>query len=150
MRGHLATVLSQAAGTVLECRKSRTGIITVSCTDPRHGVTPPWSFRFDQNGNILDADALRQEEKRQKAEAKEQQKQAEKERVLQERLAVAVQFVREHGGSIKRSELTELLEKPFKVKRPAVSKFLTQMVKDHKLYENEKVITETEETAIPF
>lgn len=150
MRGHLGTVLSQAAGTVLECRKSKSGIITVSCTDPRHGVTPPWSFRFDQNGNIQDADALRQEEKRQKAEAKEQQKQAEKERVLQERLAIAVQIIREHGGSIKRSDLTERLEKPFKVKRPAVSKFLTQMVKDHKLYENEKVITETEETAIPF
>lgn len=36
MRGHLGTVLAQKAGTVLQCHKSKQGIITVSCPDSRH------------------------------------------------------------------------------------------------------------------
>lgn len=150
MRGHLGTVLSQAAGTVLECRKSKSGIITVCCTDPRHGVTPPWSFRFDQDGNILDADALRQEEKRQKAEAKKQQKQAEKDRVVKERLDYALLCIRDHGGSISRKELTGMLMNNFELERSTVSKFITSQVKDKMLYEVNKEITSSPDMALAF
>ena len=44
MRGHLGTVLSQKAGTVLKCSKSRDGIISVTCPDARHGTMPQWNI----------------------------------------------------------------------------------------------------------
>ena len=141
MRGHLGTVLSQAAGTVLQCNKSRSGIITVSCSDPRHGSTPPWSFRFDDEGNIIDADAMRQEEQQKARELRQQKMQAEKEQAEKERLDTAVEIINSHGGSIKRNALTELLETKLNVKRPTVSKFLTKMIQDGKLFEAEKTIT---------
>lgn len=141
MRGHLGTVLSQAAGTVLQCNKSRSGIITVSCSDPRHGSTPPWSFRFDDEGNIIDADAMRQEEQQKARELRQQKMQAEKEQAEKERLDTAVEIINSHGGSIKRNALTELLETKLNVKRPTVSKFLSKMILDGKLFEAEKTIT---------
>lgn len=149
MRGHLGTVLSQAAGTVLECRKSRTGIITVSCSDPRHGSTPPWSFRFE-NDRIVDADALRREEQQKVRELREQKRQAEKEQAEKERLDTALGFIREKGGSIKRNELTQLMERALNLKRPSVSKIISSLVAKGKLFEADKVITETAETALPF
>jgi hypothetical protein len=148
MRGHLGTVLSQAAGTVLECRKSRAGIITVSCSDPRHGVTPPWSFRFDADGNIIDADILRKEEQQKKKEAQWQKKQAEKEQAEKERLDATLDVINSHGGALKRNTLTELLATKLKVTRPTVSKFLSKMIKEGKLFEADKTITATPETVM--
>lgn len=150
MRGHLGTVLAQAAGTVLECRKSKQGVITVSCSDPRHGIVPPWSFRFDAEGRIVDADALRNEQIQKAREDRQQQRQAEREKIEQERLATATRIIREHGGSITRSDLTKSLEEQLKMSRPSVSKFLTQQVKSQHLYEAGKVITETPETVMIF
>ena len=150
MRGHLGTVLSQAAGTVLECNKSRQGVITVSCSDPRHGSTPPWSFRFDQDGCIVDADAERQTEKQKARERSLQQKQEAKEKADSQRLDIVLRMILEHGGHIKRNELTQLLESQFNIQRSAVSKFLTRMITDGKLYEADKVITATAETVLPF
>ncbi len=150
MRGHLGTVLSQAAGTVLECNKSRQGVITVSCSDPRHGSTPPWSFRFDQDGCIVDADAERQTEKQKARERSLQQKQEAKEKADSQRLNIVLRMILEHGGHIKRNELTQLLESQFNIQRSAVSKFLTRMITDGKLYEADKVITATAETVLPF
>lgn len=150
MRGHLGTVLSQAAGTVLQCNKSRQGIITVSCSDPRHGSTPPWSFRFDADGNIVDADAMRQEEQQKARELRLQKKQAEKEQVEKVRLEAAIGIIRSQGGSVRRNTLTESLEAKLNLKRPAVSKFLTKMIHEKKLFEADKTITETPETVMIF
>lgn len=150
MRGHLGTVLSQAAGTVLQCNKSRQGIITVSCSDPRHGSTPPWSFRFDADGNIVDADAMRQEEQQKARELRQQKKQAEKEQVEKVRLEAAIGIIRSQGGSVRRNTLTESLEAKLNLKRPAVSKFLTKMIHEKKLFEADKTITETPETVMIF
>lgn len=150
MRGHLGTMLSQAAGTVLECHKSRSGIITVSCSDPRHGVTPPWSIRFDKEGRIVDADAERQAEKQQSQELRKQQKQTEKEKVEKERLTTALAVIRDSGGAIKRNELTGMLVEKLGVSRSTVSKMLTEQIKAGKLFEADKVITATAETALPF
>ena len=79
MRGHVGTMLAQKSGTVLEVRKSN-GIITVSNSDSRHKEVPEWSFRFDDNGNIVDATQQRldiQDEIRRKR-ANEQLEQDEK------------------------------------------------------------------------
>lgn len=150
MRGHLGTRLAQAAGTVLECRKSKQGIITVSCSDPRHGIVPPWSIRFDAEGRIVDADALRDEQQQKAREERQQELQQEREKIRQQRLETALAIIRQHGGSILRSDLTKALEEQLKISRTAVSKFLTQQVKDQHLYEADKAITDTPEKVIIF
>ena len=150
MRGHLGTVLAQKAGTVLKCEKKLPGIITVSCPDARHGTMPSWSIRFDADGHLVDADAEHRQvleaARRQKAE----QRKAEKERAEQQRLDIAQAILGENGGGMPRNELTSKLEEPFKVKRSAVSKFITKMVADGKLFESGKFIMNSPQTTCPF
>ena len=150
MRGHLGTVLAQTAGTVLECRKSKQGIITVSCSDPRHGIVPPWSFRFDAEGHIVDADALRNEQQQKAREERQQERQQEREKIQQERLDTALSIIKQHGGTILRSDLNKALEEQLKISRTAVSKFLTQQIKDKHLYEAGKAITDSAEPVMIF
>jgi uncharacterized membrane protein len=150
MRGHLGTVLSQAAGTVLACEKSRQGIITVSCSDPRHGTTPPWSFRFDEDGNIVDADKEREAAKKVQREKKEEQRAAEKEKILSERLQAALTIIRDNGGCMKTADLNQALQQKLSLSRPAISKFLNLMVEQGKLHKADGLIRDTPETALPF
>lgn len=108
MRGHVGTMLAQKSGTVLEVRKSN-GIITVSNSDARHKEVPEWSFRFDDNGNIVDATQQRldiQDEIRRKR-ANEQLEQDEK--VKRERFEAMARIVNGARGCIKRSELKKAL-----------------------------------------
>ena len=150
MRGHLGTVLAQKAGTVLQCHKSRQGVITVTCPDSRHGAMPEWSIRFDHEGHLEDADLLHQQEQQANKDRRAAERQAEHEQLQQQRLDAALVIIRDNGCSISRSELTKKLEEQMKLSRPTVSKFITQMVKDGKLYEADKVITATTETALAF
>lgn len=125
MRGHLGTVLAQKAGTVLQCHKSKQGIITVSCPDSRHGAMPEWSICYDAQGHMHDADEMhRQEVEREKMSKKERQ-QLEKEQREKERVDMALTAVRDAGGCISRKELTEKLIDLFGVKRPTVATFIT-------------------------
>ena len=83
MRGHLGTMLTQKAGTVLEVTKNKNGIFTVSNTESRNKEVPDWSFCFDNNGDIVDTTEMvkqmtkeqemkREAEKKAKSEAKTQ------------------------------------------------------------------------------
>lgn len=150
MRGHLGTVLAQKAGTVLQCQRGKTGIISVSCPDARHGTMPTFNLRFGADGHLMDADQQHQQEQHAERERKAAARQAAKELVLEQRLNAALHIIADNGGSIMRNELTTKLEAETKLSRPSVSKFITQMVKDGKLYEAQKVITATQETALPF
>lgn len=150
MRGHLGTVLSQKAGTVLQCQKDAAGVITVSCPDSRHGQMPEWSIRFDGNGQIIDADLERFQKQQAIREEKAAKRKAEQEKMLQQRLDIAQRIITERGGSIPRNELTKKLEEQTKLDRSTVSRFISKMVKDGKLFEANKTITLTAQTACPF
>lgn len=149
MRGHLGTVLSQAAGTVLECNKSRQGIITVSCSDPRHGSTPPWSFRFDEDGNIVDADAERKAAETDRHEKRNQQQEEERKRKHDERLNIVLTTIRDHGGSMERKQLTEVLMKKAGVSHSTASNFIKQEI-GSTLYDVNGRIQASPEVALPF
>lgn len=150
MRGHLGTVLAQKAGTILKCQKYPSGIITVTCPDARHGTMPKWSIQFDDDGHLMDADKQRQQELAAIRAEKEAEKQVEKERKLQQRLDSALSIIKANGGYVLRKDLTKRLEEGIKLSRTTVSKMITQMVKDKKLFEAEKYITASPETVIPF
>ena len=150
MRGHLGTVLSQKAGTVLQCRKVKSGIINVSCPDARHGTMPAWNISFDGDGHLVDADAEHQQEVRAAKEKRDAQRQAERGLIVQHRLDTALGIIRMHNGSIPRNELTAKLVERIGIQRAAVSKFITQMVKDGKLFESGKNIMDSRNIVLPL
>lgn len=124
MRGHLGTVLSQAAGTVLECNKSKQEIITVCCSDPRHGKMPEWSICFDAEGHIIDADAQRLQAQQQAREARAQQHQAERDEKQRLRQECAQGIISSHGGCISRHDLTLELMQQLKLSHSTASAFI--------------------------
>ena len=150
MRGHLGTVLSQKAGSVLQCKKAKSGIINVTCPDARHGQMPAWNICFGNDGHLLDADLMHQQEVQAVRKQKTEQRQAERELIVQQRLDTALSVIREHSGSLLRSQLTSTLVERLKLSRPVVSRFISEMVKDGKLFESGKNIMDSSNTVLPF
>ena len=151
MRGHLGTMLAQKAGTVLECKKERgSSVITVSCSDARHAEMPDWSIMFNEDGHIVDADEQhRQYLEQRKAEQQQKRQEANAEK-QKERLDYALLAIRDHGGSISRKQLMEILVKKFELDRSTVSKFITSQVEAKALYEVDKNISASPEMALAF
>lgn len=109
MRGHLGSMLSQAASTVIQCVKSKTGIITAKNSEARHAPMPEWSVRYDDDGCIIDADEQSQIEKLKKSMDKKKLQEAEKTKRERKRIEAAVQIIRNNDGSISRGELKKKL-----------------------------------------
>ena len=149
MRGHLGTMLAQKAGTVLECKKMN-GIITVSCSDARHQEMPDWSIVFDDESHLVDADELRQQALAQHRADLQLKRQQAQEQKLKERLDYALLCIRDHGGSISRKQLTEILIKKFDLARQTVSAYISQCIKDKTLLEVNGFIHASEDTALAF
>ena len=149
MRGHLGTVLAQAAGTVLECNKSKSGVITVSCSDPRHGSTSPWSFRFDADGNIVDADAERMQAETEQRNRRQQQQNEERQRTQEARLNILLAAIRDNGGSIERKQLTTTLMEKASISHSTASAFIKSQI-GSTLYDINGRIQSSPEVALPF
>ena len=150
MRGHLGTVLSQKAGSVLQCRRAKSGIIGVTCPDARHGTMPAWNIRFDVEGHILDADAEHLQEVKAAKDMRDAQRQAERDLIVKGRLDTALSIIRMHNGSVLRSELTSILVERLKLSRPVISSFISQMLKDGKLFESNKNIMDSQNIVLPL
>jgi hypothetical protein len=148
MRGHLGTVLSQKAGSVLQCKKMKGGIINVSCPDARHGTMPAWNISFDKDGHLIDADALHREEQKAAREQKAAKKKAAKELELQTRLDLFTRAIEFNGGSMLRGELTMKMAEKMGRDRTTVGRYLKELIEAGKLFENNKVITTSSQTML--
>ena len=148
MRGHLGTVLAQKAGTVLQCRKLKSGVISVTCPDSRHGVMPAWNISFGDDGHLLDADARQREEQKAVREQKEAMKKAAKELGLQTRLDLAMRFIAENGGSILHGVLMKKMAEKMGRDRTTVGRYLKELIQAGKLFETNKVITSSAQTML--
>lgn len=148
MRGHLGTVLSQKAGTVLQCKKVKSGIINVTCPDSRHGVMPAWNISFGADGHLLDADARQREEQKAVREQKAAKKKAAKELELQTRHDLAMRFIAENGGSILRGELQKKMAERMGRDRTTVGRYLKELILAEKLFETNNVITTSTQTML--
>ena len=124
MRGHLGTMLSQAASTVIQCVKSDSGTITAKNSEARHAPMPEWSVMYDQNGCIVDADEQVRKENYQKQMEKKERQQAEKEERNRERKDAAVQIVRNNGGSMLRKDLKQELKAKLKLGDSSVQEII--------------------------
>lgn len=148
MRGHLGTVLSQKAGSVLQCKKMKGGIINVSCPDARHGTMPAWNISFDKDGHLIDADAMHREEQKAAREQKAAKKKAAKELELQTRLDLFTRAIEFNGGSMLRGELTMKMAEKMGRDRTTVGRYLKELIEAGKLFENNKVITTSSQTML--
>ena len=150
MRGHLGTMLSQKAGTVIECQKRDT-VITVRCSDACHAEMPDWSIMFSEDGHIVDADEQRRQFLEQRKAEQQQKRQEAAEKEKQERLDVCVRLVEENGGAISRKQLIEILIEKLERERSTVSNYITAWIKEEKLFEdNDKMIYTSKEQVLPF
>jgi len=148
MRGHLGTVLSQKAGSVLQCKKLKGGIINVSCPDARHGTMPAWNISFDREGHLINADAMHREEQKAAREQKAAKKKAAKELELQTRLDLFTRAIEFNGGSMLRGELTMKMAEKMGRDRTTVGRYLKELIEAGKLFENNKVITTSSQTML--
>jgi Fic family protein len=111
---------------------------------------PAWNIMFNGEGHIIDADELFRQERQTAREQKTALRQAERKKIEQQRLDIALRIITENLGCINRSELTKKMEAVMNISRPTVSKFITRMVKEGKLFEANKYITSSPETVLPF
>ena len=109
MRGHLGTMLSQAASTVVECSMNA-GVITIKSTDSRHVPMPEWSIMFTPDGSIVDAEKQRRLMRLEQDKKQYERNKAKTEKTNNERMQAAAEIVRKNGGSISSQELVELLK----------------------------------------
>ena len=149
MRGHLGTMLSQKAGTVIECQK-RDAVITVRCSDARHAEMPDWSIMFSEDGHIVDADEQRRQFLEQRKVEQQQKRREEAERKQKERLDMCLEIIRRNGGQVARGVLAESLAQAASIDRTTASKFITAQVRDGLIFEVQKMVSDKPETLIPF
>lgn len=149
MRGHLGTMSEQKCDTTTECEKDeKSGIVTVKCASSRHCPYPDWSFTWDADGNLVDADEQRAELARQKAEELKAERDRKSQEQKEERKQKMLTIVKNNGGSISRKSLTDLLEKEFSVSRKTVSPLITAWVEDGTVYEVDKMIQTTPQVTL--
>ncbi len=151
MRGHLGTMLAQKSATVLECVKEKgSSVITVKCSEARHEEMPEWSITFDDEGHIVDADEQRRQllEQRKAEQLLRRQEALDKEK--QDRLEKCLRILKEKGGVVSRKQLTEILIKVYDRKRPTVSTYITEWLKEGSLVEVNGMIQVSNDLALPF
>lgn len=127
MRGHAGTMLSQKAGTVLEVIK-KGGIMTVSCSDARHQEMPAWSFRFNTEGQIVDADAEVQQILQQKTEDRQAAAQQRIEDRREERYTIIRQILEAEGGKTSRTYLKMKLREKTRLGDSSVNSLIKEAI----------------------
>lgn len=128
MRGHAGTMLAQKAGNVLEVSKAD-HIITVRNSDSRHQEVPSWSFMFDAQGNIIDADAERNR-LIEEAMRKREEKNAERiESTMNTRIQKVLDTLTLAGGQMKRVDLRDSLAKSIHLGRSSVDGLIRECIK---------------------
>ena len=132
MRGHLGTMLQQKASSTFMVTKSN-GVFTVTNTESRHGEVPSWSFCYDDDNNIVDATANVAELQALQKLKKQEEKQKKSEATKQKRSDKLLQIVREHGNSIKRSELKDLLMNALVLGRSSVDSLINKCIKEQRI-----------------
>ena len=118
-------------------------LITVSCTDSRHQGTPKWSIRFDEHGNIVDADDYTPSAlaKNARPSNRPNKKQLADAQIRKERIEFCLSTIQASGGSIAKKVLIAKLENEKGMSRSNASTFLTKLIiEDKVICENNKII----------
>lgn len=149
MRGHVGTMLEQKSDTVTELFKdAETGLVTVKCTCSRHKPYPDWSFTWDNQGDLIDADEQRADIAKKHAEDVRAERERKSLETKEARKQSMLSVLRSAGGSMQRRILTSRLEQEFSLSRQTVSPLITEWIKDGVVFENDGLIQSTAQTEI--
>lgn len=129
MRGHAGTMLAQKSGNVFEVSKKE-GVISVSCTDSRHQEVPTWSFTFDKDGNIVDADEMRKAMLEHEQQVREEMAAKRKEELLGSKVAKLLDTIEKAGGNMPRTTLRKSLEKSLHLGTSSINTLIANSIKD--------------------
>lgn len=148
MKGHLGAQLNQKAAVVLECRKSG-DVITVTCTDPRHQAVPSWSIRFDEQGNIVNADGYYNPLKmNSRSSNKANNKQLVAAEEKKNRLDFCMNALQEQNGSMPKKDLLQLLMEKTGKSRSRMSSLLSEFIESKALSVEGENITSSSSDAV--
>ena len=139
MRGHLGTMLSQKAGIVLECVK-RDDVFTVRCSDSRHQPVPEWSFLYDREGQVVNADEVRAERLEAERELRRQLAEQRQQEQRDEKFILLKKIVKKEGGCILRQKLAEKYAEKQGVKKDTAYYYLRHFVEKELLFFDGKFI----------
>ena len=131
-KGHLGSFLTQKSSTGIQCQEAG-GFFTIKNSDSRHTPMPEWSFYYDANGELQDGTQLRDARRQQGREARQQTMAAKAEATAKERLDIALNVVRAHGGTISRKDLTAELIAKLGLDRSTISSFVTTLIKNNEI-----------------
>lgn len=129
MRGHAGTMLAQKSGNVFEVSK-KDGVISVYNTDSRHQEVPTWSFMFDAQGNIVDADEQKMkilETERLERIDRAEQRAANKKTAKVNKM---LEIINSASGVIARTELRNKLIKALSLSRSVVDTLIRDSIKE--------------------
>ena len=118
---------------IIECKKS-VDTITVRCTDFRHQSTPEWSIRYDEDGNIVDADDYSSPlSKNARPSNRPNKKQLADAQKKKDRTDFCLTVIEENGGSISKNELRDKLLNEKGMGRSNATTFLTTLINEGKV-----------------
>lgn len=107
LRGHLGAFLEQKGATVIKCEKDDNNIVDVTFPTHRYAPVPGFSFTFTNDGIPIAADAQRQAIIAELQRKREEETASKKKSCQEARCKILLDIIREHGGSISRSQLKE-------------------------------------------
>lgn len=128
LRGHLGAFFEQKGSTVIKCEKDdATNIVTVKFPTHRYAPLPEFHFTYDEQGMPICADSQYEQIEAEKRRTKEEQKDANKEAVYQERVKVITDILSQHGGCLERKLLVQEAMKQIKKGRSTVNGIVKRM-----------------------
>lgn len=148
MRGHLGTLLSQKAATVLECRKNAR-IITVTSAETRHAEIPSWSISFGNDGCLEDGNAKHQAEVEKAAANKKQKQEQKTAQTLQERIDIAIGILNEQGP-LKRSLFSAALKSALGLGDTTIKGLIKAMLDSKIIIQSKDNIIQINTQELPF
>lgn len=140
MRGHLGTMLAQKASVVLECTHQQ-NIFTVACSDSRHQPIPSWTFMYNIEGQLIDADHELKKILDEKKQIAADKRQAKTEATQQERINETLSFIRNEGTFVTRAALVNHLRSKFSLGESSVNAFIKSAKDQGLIAERDKLIT---------
>ena len=146
MRGHLGTMLSQRAGNVFECQKND-GVITVSCSDSRHGDVPEWSIMYDDAGNLVDADAIRADALQVKREEQKRIREEKRQQADEEHLTTIKKII---GTRMPMTKLVGLVAPQCGISTKTAKRWIMRFINEGKLYPDGQFVQLTSERVQPM
>lgn len=145
LRGHLGAFFEQKGVTVVKCEKDDdTNIVTVKFPTHRYAPLSEFHFTYDEQGMPICADSQYEQIEAEKRRSKEEQKEAEKAALYQERAKIITDILTLNGGSLERKALVEEAKQKMEKGKSTVDNLIKRMKEEEVICEKDSVVSLSE------